>query len=129
MSRSKTSKSAVDARTKERQVLELRRAGATYTQIGEQIGISESAAARYVRRAYERLCAETSETTAEMRQIETERLDAMLLSIWPRVRKGELIAIDRALSIHSARSKLYGLEVKEQPPQASVTVKFESDDE
>lgn len=128
MGRSKVSKQSADARLKERQILELRRAGATYSQIGEQLGITESVAARHVRRAYERLCAETSETTAEMRQIETERLDAMLLSIWPRVRKGELIAIDRALSIHSARSKLYGLEVKEQPPQAAVTVKFEGDD-
>jgi len=128
MGRSKVSKQSADARLKERQILELRRAGATYSQIGEQLGITESVAARHARRAYERLCAETSETTAEMRQIETERLDAMLLSIWPRVRKGELIAIDRALSIHSARSKLYGLEVKEQPPQAAVTVKFEGDD-
>lgn len=129
MGRSKVSKQSADARLKERQILDLRRAGATYSQIGEQLGIDVSTAAKHVRRAYERLCAETSETTAEMRQIETERLDAMLLSIWPRVRKGELIAIDRALSIHSARSKLYGLEVKEQPPQAAVTVKFEGDDE
>lgn len=115
MGRSKISKQSAKARAEEKKALELRRAGATYSQIAEQLGIGETSARRHVASAYKRLIEETNEAADEMRQLETDRLDAMLLSIWPRVRKGELLAIDRALKIHAARAKMYGIESAPMP--------------
>jgi hypothetical protein len=42
--------------------------------------------------------------------MEVERLDEMLLSIWPRVKNGELDAINTALRISDRRGKLLGLD-------------------
>lgn len=130
MGHSKVSKQRASAQVVENQALELRRTGATYEQIAKQLGMSETSARRYVERAYTRLRELATETVAEIRQMETDRLDAMLLSIWPRVQRGELRAIDRALTIHRARVKMYGLEMPlAPPPQEAVVVKFEDGDE
>lgn len=44
-----------------------------------------------------------------MRELAVQRLDAMLLAIWPKVMEGNLRAIDRSLSIERQRYDLLGL--------------------
>ena len=51
-----------------------------------------------------------AEPTEELRTVEYERLNQMLLILWERVQQGELGAIDRALSIMDRISKMYGLD-------------------
>lgn len=122
MGRSKHSKQSTKARIDERQAVELRKTGATYQQIADNLGCSEASARRAVKRAVARLIKETQEDTEEMRRLESDRLDAMLVSIWPRVRKGEVFAIDRALKIHSARSRLFGLDIVQQDASQAPTI-------
>lgn len=98
----------IEAAEKRARALELRKAGATYDQIARQVGFSERGAAyRAVQTA---LLEITQEPAQEVRQLELERLDAMLLGLWPAARKGKEGAVDRVLRIMERRAKLLGLD-------------------
>jgi len=100
----------VRGREREAKALELRIAGATYKQIGEALGISESGAWKAVMRALKRLNERIEEGALELRRLETERIDRALLAIWPRVRGGDLGAIDRFVKLSRRRAELWGLD-------------------
>jgi hypothetical protein len=127
MGRSKNSPERVRARELDRQALTLRKGGATYDQIAQRLERPVSTVKLAVKRALERLESETGELAVEMRRIEGERLDALLLGLWGKATKGDLQAVDRALKIHFARVKLFGLEL---PPaqgegaSETITIKF-----
>lgn len=107
----------ITAAEKRARALELRKAGATYDQIARQVGFSERGAAyRAVQTA---LLEITQEPAQEVRQLELERLDAMLLGLWPAARKGKEGAVDRVLRIMERRAKLLGLDA---PVKADVGV-------
>jgi hypothetical protein len=90
------------------QALELRKAGATFQMIADQLGYrSPSGAHKAVVSA---LRATLREPAEELRELELTRLDAMLLSLWRRVQAGEERAIDRALRIMERRARLLGLD-------------------
>lgn len=98
----------IDAAEKRAKALELRKAGATYDQIARQVGYADRGGAyRAVATALKQI---TEEPAHEVRQLELERLDAMLLGLWPNARKGKEGAIDRALRIMERRAKLLGLD-------------------
>tara|TARA_Y100000356_G_C11098024_1_gene202836 strand:+ start:156 stop:581 length:426 start_codon:yes stop_codon:yes gene_type:complete len=99
---------AIEIREKDRQALELRKAGASYELIAKQLGYADSSGAyKSVKRSMDKLVAEPAE---ELRAVEYERLNQILLVLWERVQTGELGAIDRALSVMDRISKLYGLD-------------------
>ena len=100
----------IEARERERVAMELRKAGATYQQIGAQMGVSEVTAYRVIRRAVERLNKLVGDEATGMRRLELERLDQIMLSIWPHVKRGNLQAIDRALKCMERRSRYLGLD-------------------
>lgn len=110
MADSKASRRKVTARERELRALELRKAGLTYLQIAQQLGITEQGAHKAVMRTLKRLNERIMEQAAEVRRLELERLDAMLLSLWPQARKGNLGAIDRVLRIMQRRADLLGLD-------------------
>ena len=114
---SKASARRLAAREREIKALELRKAGATYVQIAEALGISRAGAHKVVLRALARLEKEAGEEAEHLRRLEIERLDAMLLAIWPHVKKGSLGAIDRAIRIMERRAKLLGLDA---PTKADI---------
>ena len=60
-----------------------------------------------------RLRAIVGEPVKELLTIELERLHHAHLAIWPRVRKGDIQAIEAFLKIQDRRVKLNGIE----PPQ------------
>ncbi len=92
------------------EALELRMAGATYRQIGKQLGVSRTQAQNDIRRALQELI-EAHEGQAEaVRELEEQRLDAMLVGIWLQAKAGHLGAIDRALKIGERRARLLGLD-------------------
>lgn len=66
--------SRAEVATREAQALELRRNGATYAQIGDRIGISESAAAKMVKRVLARYVVEA---VPDVRKLELDRLDLL----------------------------------------------------
>jgi hypothetical protein len=87
--------------------LELRKAGATYQAIAEQLGYrSTSGPHKAVASA---LKATLREPADDVRELETIRLDSALLAIWRRVQSGDDRAIDRLLGIMKHRSELLGL--------------------
>ncbi len=106
---SKTSKRRIRARERELRALELRKAGLTYRQIGEQLGITRAGARAAVRRALKRLDEQIGETAREVLQLEMGRLDAIQVAVWPRALKGDYKAVDRVLRIMRLRADLLGL--------------------
>lgn len=112
----KVNKKSIEVREKDRQALELRKAGASYEVIAKQLGYADSSGAyKSVKRSMQSIIAEPTE---ELRSVEYERLNQMLLILWERVQQGELGAIDRALSIMDRISKMYGLD---SPRKTEVT--------
>ncbi len=66
------------------QSIQLRKGGASYRNIGQNLGISEKTAAKYVKEEMERLTEEVQEAARAHRQLQLERLNEMMLGYWPR---------------------------------------------
>ena len=106
-----------------RQCLELRLAGANLEAIGRQVGLHKSNVSRRIKDALADIPA--SEADA-LRTIENERLDAMQVAIWGKVRKGDHGAIDRAIRISERRSRLNGLDAPQRVDLGARAVDIES---
>jgi len=116
-SRTKATPDRVAIAERERQALELRKAGATYERIAQALGLSERGGAwKLVHRALEQTLQEPSD---ELRRLESERLDALLRALWPAAMDGKGYAVERCLQIMDRRAKMLGLDA---PSRSSVTV-------
>lgn len=103
-----TGEKAIDATEKQRQALELRKAGATFEQIAKQLDYATHVGAmKAVKSALKKVLREPAE---ELRQMEVERLDALMLPLWKQARDGNQGAVDRILKIMERRAKLLGLD-------------------
>jgi hypothetical protein len=89
---SKTSPRRIEAVEKQRKALDLRKAGATYAAVKAALN------------------ATVKDAADDVRNLEVERLDAMLLNLWPQVQKANQGAVDRVLRIMERRAKLLGLD-------------------
>lgn len=97
--------------------LKLKIAGATYDAIARTLHYANRGNAyRDIQAA---LAAITKEPAEQLKKLELERCDEMLLYIWPQVKKGNLSAIDRALRIMERRARYEGLDA---PTRQVVTV-------
>ena len=94
--------------------MQLRKAGVGYADIGTALGISTAGAYKSVMRALELLAEKTNENAEHVRDIELQRLDAMLKALWPRVLSGDEKAIDRVLRIMDRRARYLGLDAPER---------------
>lgn len=102
----------VKANDRQRQALELRKAGFSYPTIAERLGYaSPQAAFKAVDTALKKSIQEPAD---ELRTLEVERLDGMLASLASQVKQGNHSAIDRALRIMERRAKLLGLDAPER---------------
>lgn len=98
---------AVRLAERAKQALGLRRAGASYEQIGAQLGITRSAARKVVTKAIARIPRDDAE---QVLQLELDRLDALLRGLWPQAVKGHGGAVDRVLRVMERRARLLGLD-------------------
>ena len=110
MSRSTTSARHVLALEREVKALEMRKTGACYRVIGEQLGVTDKAAHKSVKKALAKLEAVAAEEAEEVRRLELERIDRALLAIWKQVQAGNLGAIDRMIKLQDRRAKYLGLD-------------------
>jgi hypothetical protein len=110
MSKNSTSKRTVQAEERRERCLELRRAGASYRDIGEQLGISPSAAYKHVNVALNRLREDVNEQAGDLRTLELMRLDSLFEKAYGAAMAGDLAATDRCLRCMERRSKLLGLD-------------------
>lgn len=106
----------------ETKAVELRKAGASYAQIADALGLaSASSAYRNVMRA---LARNQSEEVEELRMIEGARLDRMQQSLWHNAVRGDLPTVDRVLRIMERRARLFGLDA---PQKVAVSTSDEMD--
>jgi hypothetical protein len=96
------------ARQREEQSLALRAAGATYAQVGQQLGMSESCARRAYLRALGKL--PSIADREECRRLEAGRLDRLLTAWWPKALAGDAEAAGIVLKIAGRRARLLGLD-------------------
>ena len=107
------------AQQKRRHVLELRKSGATFDQIAQSLGYADASGAR---KAMQKAMKDiTQEPAAELKVIQVERYNHMLLTLWSKVQMGDERAIDRALSIMDRLNDLEGLREK-----AGITVNVDA---
>jgi len=99
---------AIATEEKMQMALELRKGGATYLQIGQQIGCTKKYAWDLIQRGLARMRDETAESAKELRQIELLRLEAMHLALWPQ--KGKVKEATVLLHIAERRARLLGLD-------------------
>jgi len=97
----------IAARQREARALQLRKAGASFEQIGRALGVSTPRAWRIFQRALDRVVADPLE---DLRRLETLRLDALLMVMWPHAMAGKGWAVDRCLAIMQRRARLLGLD-------------------
>lgn len=130
---SATSARKVQALEREEQILQLRIGGARYQQIADRLGIVPSTVGRALQRGMARWQAQADDLASELIWLQLERLDRLLLGIWPEAVKGNVAAIDRVLKIEERRAKLMGLDLAanlniEHSGAADVTFKVEYGD-
>lgn len=91
-----------------REALELKRAGVSYEEISNRLGYGNRANAyRDVQSAIADL---TKQPTVDLLAEELDRLDALLIGVWPKAVKGDPAAVDRVLRIMERRAKYRGLD-------------------
>lgn len=105
--------------------LELRKAGATYEQIGQQLGMTRQSAHKAVKTALESIAKESSEEAAEVLVLELERLDQMLTGLWVSARQGNVASVDRVLRIMERRSRLLGLDADSTTRLEGTTIQVQ----
>jgi transcriptional regulator with XRE-family HTH domain len=87
--------------------MELRKKGLTYREIAAKEGVSHSTVQEAVVR---RLSDTVAEPANSLRELELERLDALLKAVWTAAELGDPDAVASALKVMAQRHKLLGLE-------------------
>lgn len=112
------------ATERRKKAVALRIAGATFEQIGDQLGVSTQAAHKLVTTALEETRRITGEAAEQLRQTELTRLDALQTALWSDAVKGDVQAVDRILKIMLRRSQLLGLDA---PAKSNITVDWRAE--
>lgn len=109
-------------------ILELRKAGKTYREIADELGMVESQVRATLTAELEKVRQGKQRLAEEVFYLEVVRLDEMFSAIYPKVLAGEESAIRTALLIMERRAKLLGLDrvgVAELPGGDSVSLSDE----
>lgn len=108
----KSSPNRILAKEKQRKALELRKAGASFDTIADQLGYADASGAyRAVQTAMKVL---HQEPALELRTVQVERLNHMLLTLWPKVQNGDERAIDTSLRVMDKIDRLMGTDAAQQ---------------
>lgn len=102
--------SDINAAEKAKLALSLRKQGYSLEEIARQCGFADrSGAFRSIKRELDRIPAPEA---ADLRKLETERLDEALKMVYPKVQKGDLWAVDRLVAISKRRSEVTGMDAR-----------------
>lgn len=108
MMAARTSRTRIESAERRGRALELRKAGATFEQIANQLGYADRHSAREaVVRALKDI---TRDGAEEVLDLELQRLDAMLVGLWAAARRGEPRSVETVLKVMERRSKYLGLD-------------------
>jgi hypothetical protein len=104
---------------KEIKVLELRRAGLTWSAIADQTGYADATGAYAAyKRAIKRVLDEPAD---EVRKQELDRIDRLQVAVWNRALKGDDKAINTVLRLMERRARLLGLDAAQRVQAEVVT--------
>ena len=98
----------IEGYEKDQKALELRKEGHTYESISEQLGYSTPSAS--YKAVMRRLRDVDRPAVSMLRELEVQRLDAMLYAVWNDVLQGDAGAVSTTLKISERRSRLLGLD-------------------
>jgi len=107
---SKTSKRRVITRDREQLAFELRKQGLGYAAIGTKLGVSMQAAHQMVQRKLAEIAELTNKDAEKVLEMELERLDALWNGLWPKAKKGNTQAVEKAVKVMARRAALLGLD-------------------
>ncbi|MEV6154931.1 hypothetical protein AB0L53_31780 [Nonomuraea sp. NPDC052129] len=94
------------------QALQMRIAGVSNAVIAQRLGYSSpQLVSKDVTTALKRAAKQEAMAAEELLHLEINRLDRMMASVWPRVIKGEVNAVEAALKIVNKRASLLGLDL------------------
>jgi hypothetical protein len=114
----KTAAKSIKQQERATHALNLRRAGASYAEIGKALGVTKQRAFAIVKTQLDELAATVNEASTAVRQLELERLDAMQIASFQKAVRGETAAVDTVLRIMDRRAKLLGLNA---PSELEIT--------
>jgi hypothetical protein len=98
------------SRILEQKALDLRLEGLSYLDVGRKLGVSYTTAYNIIMRLLDRFDAELQEKIPRARQVEIERCRKLLSHISPKVKRGDVKAVQVALKISERLSRLRGLD-------------------
>ncbi len=97
-----------EAAERQAKALQLRLGGASFEQIGRQLGgITPQRAHQLYKQALNRVVRQPNQ---EIIDLEVARLDQLLVAMWPKAMGGSGWAVDRCLGIMKRRAELLGLD-------------------
>lgn len=115
-----------NSRDRHQRAYELHLAGASYQQIADRLGYTDRSSARSAvltelarhSTKHARESDLATERKIEIEEVPSElaRLDAMLVGLWPKARRGDVHAVDRVLRIGERRDVLLERQDDQQPP-------------
>jgi len=91
---------------KQRQAVEYRLMGASFTDIGQKLGMSKTRAFEYVKEALAEITAQTAETAEQYRQMQLLRIDKMLMGLMQAASAGSVFDVDRVIKLQQEQREL-----------------------
>lgn len=96
-----------------RQAVTLRMAGASYNQIGRQLGIATNTAHKYVQEALNSI---PRDAVDDVRLMNHMRLEHVLMLVWPDVQRKDPWAVTTAFGVIDRLNRMYGTDVPDKAP-------------
>lgn len=109
---------------------ELRKAGASYRQIGRKLGVTGKTAHEDVRAVLAELAETRLESAAEYVALECERLDMAALALYQHLESGDPQIINSWVKVSESRRKLLGLDMQPGTVQSGnleITLRWHDD--
>ncbi len=122
--------STEDAAERRLKAFELRKAGASYRQIGRKLGVSGKTACTDVQAVLAELAEQRLESAAAYVALECERLDAAQLALYQHLDSGDPQIINSWIKVSESRRKLLGLDMQPGTVQAGnleITLRWHDD--
>lgn len=117
-SRAATSATRIAAARRREECVQMRLAGHSIGAIAAAVKLSPSTVHAHLTESMAQAVARIADTNEEIRRIEIDRLDLLLVSVWADAMSGSVLHTDRALRIMERRAKLLGLDA---PVRAELT--------
>jgi hypothetical protein len=106
------------------QAVQLRLAGLSYEDIGQELGVTRQRAWTLVQKEMRRLGHERAEAAATLQRIELEGLDALHRTYWPAAIAGDLDAAAFVLRLMQRRARLLGLDAPPAKGESAPAVEL-----